>query len=283
MNDLQVFRFENQQVRIIDRNGEEWWVAKDICNILSLYNVSKAVSSLDDDEKNYIDSNITNGDIGNVKSIENIPEMRHGGKSLLIINEAGLFRLIFQSRKPIAKRLKKWVFTEVLPIIRKTGTYTDTNNYLHSKKKKETNHGKFFNQIKELYEDVIIKSDEEIEKLREQIERLREQNKNYREIYSNMKSVDIWYSMINVAKIINIAGVGRNKIFAILKQLKICYVDNGCNVPYPDYIDDGYFKVVDKQSGHNISYKVMLVSFNGILFIKRKIESFLKQCQLEAV
>jgi prophage antirepressor-like protein len=99
--------FEDQRVRVVIRDGEPWWVATDICRVLSLGNTSKALDRLADDEKG-----ITAGDT-------------LGGKQdLLIVNEAGLYRLIFTSRKAEAERFKRFVFHEVLPTIRKTGGYT---------------------------------------------------------------------------------------------------------------------------------------------------------------
>lgn len=83
-------------------------VAKDVCDALEIGNVSQAVSYLDEDEK----SNIITNDIA-----------QNGGRAPLIINESGLYSLILRSRKPEAKKFKKWVTAEVLPSIRKHGVY----------------------------------------------------------------------------------------------------------------------------------------------------------------
>lgn len=111
---LQVFVFEGQQVRFVGTSDEPWWVASDVCRILGIENVSLAVngrpdrpeSGLDDDEK----------DIASVNTPGGIQEM-------LCINESGLYSLTLTSRKPQAKRFKKWITSEVLPSIRKTGKY----------------------------------------------------------------------------------------------------------------------------------------------------------------
>lgn len=106
MSELKIFNFESNVVRTLTINEEPWFIAKDICDVLEVGNPSQALSRLDDDEKNTI---ILNEGIGNPQ------------KS--IVNEFGLYTLIFSSRKPEAKEFKRWVTHEVLPSIRKTGSY----------------------------------------------------------------------------------------------------------------------------------------------------------------
>lgn len=102
----QVFRYEDKPVRTVVVNGEPWFVAKDVCDILELGDVSKAVSRLDEDEK----------------GTNSIPTPG-GNQEMLVINEPGLYSLILGSRKPEAKLFKRWVVHEVLPAIRQTGMY----------------------------------------------------------------------------------------------------------------------------------------------------------------
>lgn len=107
MNDLTVFRFEGtREVRTVLKDGEPWFVAKDICDILELTNPTVAIESLDDDER----SKYSLGRQGETN----------------IVNESGLYAMVFKSRKPEAKAFRKWVTSEVLPAIRKTGQYTVT-------------------------------------------------------------------------------------------------------------------------------------------------------------
>lgn len=108
MNDIQVFDFEDNAVRVIDIDGEPWFVAADVCRILDIKNSRDAVADLDDDEKG----------VANTDTLGGRQEMR-------IINESGLYNLIFRSRKPEAKKFRKWVTAEVLPSIRKTGMYVE--------------------------------------------------------------------------------------------------------------------------------------------------------------
>lgn len=104
---LSSFNFEGQAVRLrVDAESALWWVARDVCAALGLSNPRKATSSLSEDEKD-----VTTGDtLG-------------GRQKMTVVNEPGLYRLIFQSRKPAAERFKRWVCHEVLPQIRRTGQF----------------------------------------------------------------------------------------------------------------------------------------------------------------
>lgn len=98
------FSFHSNEVRAFEREGEIWFVAKDICSILEIDNPTMAIRSLDDDEST-------------LSTIEG------SHRPTNIINESGLYNLIFRSRKESAKAFRKWVTSEVLPAIRKTGSY----------------------------------------------------------------------------------------------------------------------------------------------------------------
>ncbi|WP_375581741.1 Bro-N domain-containing protein [Marinobacter adhaerens] len=102
-----VFDFENSPLRTVDFDGEPWFVAADVCQILALGNVTKALKRLDDDEQ----------------ALTTIQGLSRGNNQANVINESGLYGLVLTSRKPEAKRFKKWVTSEVLPAIRKTGGY----------------------------------------------------------------------------------------------------------------------------------------------------------------
>lgn len=106
-NELQVFNSsEFGNVRVVQVYGEPWFVATDVCRALEISNSRDAVARLDDDEKG----------VGSTDTL--------GGKQgMQIINEPGLYTLVLGSRKPEAKAFKRWVTHEVLPTIRKTGSY----------------------------------------------------------------------------------------------------------------------------------------------------------------
>lgn len=112
MSNIVPFVFEEVNVRTqVKEDGSIWFVAKDICEILGLDNVSQSVSKLRDKDKSSVNANIISNDIG------------HGGKDPLIISEFGLYELVLGSRKENAQKFKYWICDEVIPSIRKTGSY----------------------------------------------------------------------------------------------------------------------------------------------------------------
>lgn len=117
---LSTFNFENQSIRALVINNEPWFVAKDLCDTLGITNPSKAILNLDDDEKMIsTDSNLKLGSAGN------------GAQSLALVSESGMYTLILRCRDAVKKgsvphRFRKWVTSEVLPQIRKTGSYSKT-------------------------------------------------------------------------------------------------------------------------------------------------------------
>lgn len=116
MNQMQIF--ENQefgQVRAVEIDGEPWFVGKDIATVLGYSNASKAVSvHVDSDDKQFIMVEMAESQNGNVPI---------GSSKTAFINESGLYSLVLSSKLPSAKKFKRWVTSEVLPSIRKTGGY----------------------------------------------------------------------------------------------------------------------------------------------------------------
>jgi prophage antirepressor-like protein len=107
MSNLSVFSFEEKEVRFVGTAEKPEWVAADVCTCLQLSDTSKALETLEPGEK----------DTKNVRTLG-------GEQEMLTVTEPGLYRLIFKSRKPVAKRFQRWVFHSVLPAIRKTGSYS---------------------------------------------------------------------------------------------------------------------------------------------------------------
>ena len=103
MNDLKIWNYNNSEVRTVNINNEPWWVLTDVCKVLELSNATKVAQRLEEDER----SNFKLG--------------RQGEAT--IINESGLYSVILRSDKPQAKPFRKWVTSDVLPSIRKTGMY----------------------------------------------------------------------------------------------------------------------------------------------------------------
>jgi prophage antirepressor-like protein len=106
-NSVAIFSYLQQDVRTVLVNGEPWFVVADVCRVLGLTNPSMATSSLDDD------------DLSTTEVIDSMRRMQ----SARIVNESGLYELVFQSRRPEAKQFRRWITTVVLPQIRQTGSY----------------------------------------------------------------------------------------------------------------------------------------------------------------
>ena len=107
MNDIKIFeRPEFGALRVVEKNGEPWFVAKDVCRSLEL-DLASGARGLDDDEKAL-----------------HIVQTLGGAQEMSIISEAGLYSLVLRSRKKEAKDFRRWVTHEILPSIRKTGCYS---------------------------------------------------------------------------------------------------------------------------------------------------------------
>lgn len=109
MNEVQLFNFENHEVRSLLINSEPWFVGKDVAEILSYSNTRKALTDHVDTEDKMDGVTIRDSIGRNQKPV--------------LINESGLYSLVLSSKLPSAKKFKRWVTSEVLPALRKTGQY----------------------------------------------------------------------------------------------------------------------------------------------------------------
>ena len=107
MSELQLFNFESNSVRALERDGQAWFVAKDAAKTLGYKNPRDAISKHVDEEDKEVAKCDTLG----------------GRQDIAIINESGLYSLVLSSKLPSAKKFKRWVTSEVLPALRKTGQY----------------------------------------------------------------------------------------------------------------------------------------------------------------
>lgn len=230
MNDLQIFNNDEfGEIRTVVIEGEPYFIAKDITDRLGFLNGRKAIADhVDEDDK------------GVTKCYT------HGGiQEMTVINESGLFSLILSSKLPEAKKFRRWVTSEVLPTIRRTGGYHLPQTY------------------QEALRELADKQDE-IDKL----EKINKELEPKGIFFDAVTQSDATTSMADVAKILDM-GVGRNKLFSILKDRKILQPDNK---PYQKYIDAGYFKLVEekynKGDGTGIYYKTVAKQ-KGIDFIRK--------------
>ena len=207
MNPISVFSYETQEIRTVIIDGEPWWVAKDVCSILGLSDVAMSLQRLDNDEK----GTNTIGTPGGMQTVS-------------IINESGLYSLILTSRKPEAKSFKKWITSEVIPSIRRSGMYSITNPNLPD----------FTNPAiaARAWADQFERADT--------AERLLDEAKPKIKFYEDVASSKTALPMELVAKVIG--KMGRNTLFKLLREKGILRENN---VPYQEYVDRGWFRVVE--------------------------------------
>ena len=109
MNNVQEFLYENSPIRMIESNGETWWVLKDICKLLSIENHKNITKRLEEDE------------VGTFELPH--PQSKEKKLEMLCVNESGLYSVILRSDKPDAKAFRRWITHEILPEIHRTGGY----------------------------------------------------------------------------------------------------------------------------------------------------------------
>lgn len=107
MQEVMTFTFESNAVRTVVIDGEPWFIAKDVCDVLGISNGRDAVSRLDEDEKHAV----------------GLTDAIGREQPMTAVSESGLYSLVLGSRKPEAKAFKRWITHDVIPSIRKTGSY----------------------------------------------------------------------------------------------------------------------------------------------------------------
>lgn len=222
-----------------DENNEPWFVAKDVCEVLGLNNVTEALRGLDDDERDGF----------------RIPDSTGRMQQTPIINESGLYSLILRSRKPEARRFKKWVTAEVLPSIRKHGMYATPQTVENMLSDPET-------AIKMLQ---TIK-DERAKNAA--LEAERDRLKPKADTMETLMGSDSALPMGSTAKALyREFGVGRNTLFKILREEGVLMANNE---PKQYFIDRGYFRVVERRFEAGGEMRVGTQTFvyqKGVLFI----------------
>lgn len=106
MSNIQIFSYQNNEVRTVEMGGEPWFVLKDVCNILGISKYRDTAARLDADERGSVEVDTLGGT-----------------QQVIAVNESGLYHVILRSDKPEAAPFRKWVTSEVLPSIRKHGAY----------------------------------------------------------------------------------------------------------------------------------------------------------------
>ena len=237
-NKIQVFNNEEfGEVRTLMIGGEPWFVGKDVAMVLGYSDTNKAVSMHVDDED---------------KKLNDKTSLSFGQRGATLINESGLYSLILSSKLPNAKRFKRWVTSEVLPSIRKTGGYTLPD---------------FMNPI----EAARAWADEceAKQKALAQVNEMKPKAEFYDDVTGSEDTIDIG----EVAKVLHM-GIGRNKLFQFLRDKKVLAPNNA---PYQRFIDAGYFRRVE--SSYEV-YGTTHVSVKTVVFQRGVdyIRKLLKEC-----
>jgi prophage antirepressor-like protein len=249
--------FENKEfgeVRTIQLNNEVYFIGKDVAKALGYAKTENAISThVDNEDKT---TTLIQGTGSNYKS------------NAVCINESGVYALIFGSKLESAKRFKRWVTSEVLPQIRKTGGYIpvtkeDTDLQIMAKA--------YQIMLKTIEQkDALIES--QSKELEQQTIELKQQEPFVNFAKTVSKSADT-ISMGVMAKLLNDEGIniGRNKLMAWLRKEKILMHNN---VPYQQYVNRGLFEVcnITKQTAYGDKvYPTTYITGKGQIYIAEKL------------
>ncbi len=209
MNSLQVFNFKQNEVRTVLKDGEPWFVAKDVCDVLEIGNSRQALTRLDQDEKASV-------------TLNDGSQNRH----LTIVNEPGLYTLVLSSRKPEAKEFKRWITHEVIPAIRKTGSYSIMDSYAIADPIERAKRW-----IEEEQERQKLQTENLV--LTQQVNELQPKASYYDLVLQNKSLL----SITKIAKDYGMSGMALNKK---LHELGVQYKQGDIWLLYAKYQDKGY-------------------------------------------
>lgn len=247
---IQVFNFNTIPVRtMIGTDNEPWFVAKDVCDVLGLSNVSVALRALDSDEK----SNISNSYVGEnggrdlrkvldedeISNVDSIHIGENGGRAPLLISEAGLYRLIMRSRKPIAKDFQRWVTHVVLPQIRKTGGYVPEGESAEETMARAV---------------LIAQNTINLQKQRLELQEKQLKEQEHKVLFADAVSASDGTCLVGeLAKMISQAGyqIGQNRLFQWLREHRyLGSRGSNFNVPTQRSMELGLFKIKETAVTH---------------------------------
>ena len=215
-------RFGN--VRVVVLSDGPWFVGKDIAETLGYKNTNKAVMEHVDDEDKFMRSTRGN-EMGKLfSSLKEIQEI-FGRQDNWFISESGIYSMIFGSTLPAAREFKRWITHEVLPSIRKTGSYGIPQTYA---------------------EALRLAADQALMIEQQKLELTAAKPKV--QFYNQVRESEHTLSMNDAAKRLGIKGLGRNKLF---EQLRSRGVLDGTNVPYQRFLNSGHFEVIEKPYDYN--------------------------------
>ena len=220
------FLFNDQQVRTVVRDGEPWFVGKDVASILGYRDLNKAIAMHVDEEDKLNDK--TSSSFG----------LNLGQRGGWFINESGLYGLIMSSKLPTAKDFKRWVTSEVLPTIRKHGAYMDTDII-----EKSLTDPDFLIQL------ATTLKEEKQRRMEAEAKIAADEHKD--DFYNAVGSTSATLTIERFAKLVTEKlGIqtGRNRMFQWLRKNGFLQANN---MPYQRYINNGWFKTYEViKAGH---------------------------------
>ena len=224
--ELKIFNYEDNQIRTTVKDGEVWWVLKDVCDILGLSEPHRVASRLEKDER----------------TLMTVTDNLGRQQNTTIINEPGLYKVIFRSDKPEAKKFMHWVTHEVLPSIRKHGAYITSAKMEELMSDPDT----WVKLIRTLQQERREK-----ELLRNQIEKDKPKI-----IFSDAVSASDCHILIGeMAKILKGNGIeiGQNRLFERLRNDGFLIRRKGSdkNIPTQKSMNLGLFRIIETAITHS--------------------------------
>lgn len=249
-NELQLFDFEKNQIRVLKINNEPWFVGKDVATILRYSNTRKAlIDHVDDEDK---------------KDGVTIRDSMGRSQLAVVINESGMYSLILSSKLPNAKKFKRWVTSEVLPAIREDGAYITDNKAMQLMSDPQEL-GNFLltigNRVKAL----------EAEKKELKDTNAKQAAKIARDADDVVFAKAIRYShhaipVGELAEILTQNGfvIGRNQLFQLLREEKyLSSFNHSWNVPMTQMVKRGLFRITHNLTRDGRGYSQTWVTPKG--------------------
>lgn len=238
MNEVQLFNFENHEVRSLLLNNEPWFIGKDVADVLGYSNSRKALNDhVDAEDKEVLTSrNVT---------LANIPN-----RGITVVNESGLYSLILSSKLPSAKKFKRWVTSEVLPALRKTGQY----------QVKELSGSELMAKALIEAQSVLAAKDKQIEQMKPKV------------VFADAVATSHTSILVGeLAKILKQNGIdmGQKRLFAWLREKGYLIKRQGTdyNMPTQKAMELGLFEIKEGSyvngSGVNITTKTPKITGKG--------------------
>lgn len=242
---LEIFKNDNfGSLNVLILEDEFYFNLNEVGELLGLSNPRMSIDVTDND---YV-RKFENSDVSETYS----RKLNNAGE--LFLTEAGLYRMLNRSNKPEAEVFQKWVNKEVLPSIRKTGSYSLEH------KTPQT----FAEALKLAYEQQLV--------IEEQKQKIIEAEPKV-EFYDTVTGSDTTIDLGQAAKVLNYKGLGRNKLFQYLRDKDILMSGN---TPYQKYVDAGYFRLIETTwntpNNDSMIYLKTVVYQKGLDFLSKVIE-----------